>query len=400
MSTGLNNEQEAWQAQCRTFALEVIRPVAGELDRHARFPSEILSRAASAGLYDPSLPQRLAGDPGGLLGAIYAEELHYGCAGVALALGAATAVAGAIATQGTSEQFQRWVPQCYGVGDQPAVAAYALTEPHAGSDARSLRTSARRSGQGWVIDGHKTMINNGGIAGVTLVVATVEPDLGPAGQATFVIPAGTPGLHSSQPLQKLGLCASHTADLVLDDVHVGEESLLGGRERLERRIERARVRAPAHSSSAGGGPAVLAVEATRPLFAAGAVGIARAAYEWTLAYLQTRRAEVQDAAAPLIADLASEIDAARLLVYRARSLAGGGVALAGGEGSMSKLKASRVATWGVSALMDVVGPHAGSTDCPLGKWLRDATAFEMLEGTTQIQRRVVARAQLRQGLAP
>lgn len=393
---GLSDEQLEWQRRCRTFAVDVIRPLAAELDRDARFPFEIFGAARDAGLYDSSLLERLAEDPGGLLAAIYAEELHFGCAGVALALGAATAVAATIALQGTPDQYAQWRACCYGDGGQPAVAAYALTEPHAGSDVHSLRTRARPLGKGWVIDGQKTMINNGGIAALTLVVATVEPDLGPAGQATFVIPAGTHGLASSKPMEKLGLRASHTADLFLEDVRVGEESLLGGSERLLRRVERARKRSPAaRSGSTTGSPATLAVEVTRPLFGAGAVGIARAGYEWTLAHLETRPVEVQEAAAPLIADLASEIDAARLLVYRASSHARAGVRLSGGEGSMSKLKASRVATWALSAAMDAVGPRAGSNDCPLGKWLRDATAFEVLEGTTQIQRRVIARAQRR-----
>ena len=290
---------------------------------------------------DSGLLGRLGQDAGGQYAPIYAEELHWGCAGVALALGAATAVAAMIATQGTPEQFELWAPRCYGERGDPGVAAFALTEAHAGSDVSALRTLARRAGEDWVIDGSKTIINNAGIAHVTLVVAAVEPGLGPAGQATFLIEKGTKGMSASAPLPKLGVRASHTADLYLDDCRVPAAALLGGREALERRLARARTRAQSPGTPGQRSRALAATEMTRPLFAAGAVGIARAAYEWTLERLGELPAPERQFAEQVLADVASEVDAARLLVRRAAGLARAGVALSGGEGSMSKLPGGR-----------------------------------------------------------
>src|SRR5437868_2527360 len=182
----------------------------------------------------------MGSDPDGLLGVIYTEELHWGCAGIALAISASSLAAAGIAASGTPEQIARWVPECFGIGDDVKLGAYAVTEAGAGSDVNSLRTTAKREGDEWVLSGTKVFISNGGIADVTVVVATVDPDLGHRGQASFVVPKDTPGFRMGKKEDKLGIRASQTAEIVLEDCRVPMENLLGGLDKLERKLERAR----------------------------------------------------------------------------------------------------------------------------------------------------------------
>ena len=390
MDFALTDDQRAWQEHCHRFADEVMRPAAEEHDRDERFPREVMLEARRRGLYDIELLGRVGADPDGLMAPILAEELHWGCAGMALALGASTGVVASIAGEGTPEQVGRWLPECYGQGDEIKLAAYAVTEPGAGSDTAAVATTARRRNGGWALNGVKTMIGNGGIADVTLVVASVDPSLGRRGQATFIVPKGTPGLAQVRRQPKLGVRASHTAEIELSDCELGTDLLLGGEERLEQRLEKARARAASGGGGGGGSTRALALgELTRPLFAAGAVGIARAAYEWALERVESDEQAVQQA----LADVATEIDAARLLTWRAAWMARNGIAMAAGEGSMAKLKAADVAVWACSTLMDLVGPAAGAATHPLGKCLRDAKVFQIFEGTAQVLRGSVARLQ-------
>jgi alkylation response protein AidB-like acyl-CoA dehydrogenase len=403
------DEQLEFEAHCRRFASEVIRPVAARHDREESTPWEVIAAARSQGLQGIELIQRFGTDPDGILGPIYAEEMHWGCAGIALALSGSSLAAAGLASSGTPEQIARWVPECFGIGDEIKLGAYAVTEPQAGSDVKSLRTTARRDGDEWVLNGTKVFITNGGIADVHVVVATVDPTLGHRGQASFIVAKGTPGLSQGKKESKLGIRASHTAEVILEDCRVPLENLLGGIERLERKLERAR----SGESSGRASNALATFELTRPIVGASALGIARAAYEWTIAYLlgdgvigdplegwldssstagrpPLERQSVQQR----LADVAMEIDCARLLVQRASWMGRNGIALTGGQGSMSKLKAGDVAMWATRTCMDLVGPFALSTDCPLEKWFRDAKIFQLFEGTAEIQRQVIARMQV------
>src|SRR5213079_166747 len=157
-----------------------------------------------------------------------------------LAIQASSPAAAGIASSGTPEQIARWVPECFGLGDEIKMGAYAVTEAGAGSDVKSLRTTARRDGDEWVLNGQKVFITNGGIASVHVVVATVDPTLGHRGQASFVVPPGTPGLRQGKKERKLGIRASHTAEVLLEDCRVPADCLLGGSERLQARLDRAR----------------------------------------------------------------------------------------------------------------------------------------------------------------
>src|SRR5439155_31909 len=272
----------------------------------------------------------------------------------------------AIRQAATDEQLTRWAPECFGSADDVKLAALAVTEPGGGSDVRSIQTRARRDGSDWVIDGQKVFIGNGGIADVHVVVATVEPEAGHRGQGVFIVPKGTAGLRLLRKLDKLGCRASHTGEIVFEDCRVPGEYLLGGDERLEERIAKGReaergAPPPASADDEGGTAAAVqrrssaalgAFERTRPMVAAQAIGIARAALEFARDYAVQREAfgepiiENQGVSFPL-ADLAADIDAARLLTWRAAWMAAQRMPFEHAEGSdrkSTRLNSSHVAS--------------------------------------------------------
>jgi alkylation response protein AidB-like acyl-CoA dehydrogenase len=390
----LSDEQIEWQRKCHVFARDVMRPVSAHYDRTQETPWDVLKAAAEEGLYGMEYIQAMGSDPGGLFGVINAEEMHWGCAGIALSLSASGLAAAGIASSGTPEQMAQWVPDCFGTRDEVKLGAYCVTEAGAGSDVKALRTTAKRDGDDWVINGTKIFISNGGIADVNVVVATVDPTLGHRGQASFIVPKGTPGLSAGKKEDKLGIRASRTGEVVFEDCRIPMDYLLGGIEKLEAKLERAR----SGQSTGRASGALATFEMTRPLVGASAIGIARAAYEWTLDYLETQSIDGTPAletqgVQQVMADVATEIDASRLLCWRAAWMARNGVPLTGGQGSMSKLKAGDVTMWATTRLMDLVGDFASSTDCPLEKYFRDAKIYQIFEGTAQVQRLVVSRLQ-------
>ncbi len=252
---------------------------------------------------------------------IAAEELFWGDAGIGLSIFGSGLAAAGISANGTPEQVMEWVPQCYGTPDDIKLGAFCVSEPDAGSDVSSLRTRAvyDAAKDEWVLNGIKAWITNGGIADLHVVVATVEPDLKGRGQASFVVPPGTKGLSQGQKYKKHGIRASHTAEVILDDVRVPGRCLLGGKERLDAKLARAR----AAGQSGEKQPAMSTFEATRPAVGAQAVGIARAAYEYSLDYAKERTAFgkpiiMNQGIAFKLADMRMEIDAARLLVLAGR----------------------------------------------------------------------------------
>jgi acyl-CoA dehydrogenase len=397
MDFGLNDDQLTYQAECRRFAEEVIRPAAAKHDREESTPWEVIQEARRQGFGGLEGMQRAAEDPDGQMQPIMAEQFHWGCAGIALAISGSGLAAAGVASSGTPEQTMRWVPECFGNADEVKLGAYAVTEPQAGSDVKSLKTTAVRDGDEWVLNGTKIFITNGGIADVTVVVATVDPALGTRGQASFVIEKGTPGLSQGKKESKLGIRASHTAEVVLDECRIPLENLLGGEEKLQRKLERGRN----GEKSRGSADALATFEITRPIVGASALGIAQAAYEWTLEYLYGREeGGVQLLTAQRVqqtlADVATEIESARLLVQRASWMGRNGRPMTGGQGSMSKLKAGDVTMWATTTLMDLVGPAAWDTEHPLEKWFRDAKIYQLFEGTAEIQRMVISRMQARE----
>ncbi len=280
MDFALNDEQKEFKQRCRKFAREVIRPAARKHDEEESIPWEVIKEARKQGFGTLESIQRSAADPEGQFQVISAEEFHWGCAGTALAISGSGLAAAGIASSGTPEQIMRWVPECFGTGEEIKLGAYAVTEPQAGSDVKSLKTTAKRDGDEWVLNGTKVFITNGGIADVHVVVATVDPALGTRGQASFVVPKDTPGLSQGKKESKLGIRASHTAEVVLEDCRVPGDCLLGGEEKLEKKLQRGR-----EGKKSRGADALATFEVTRPLVGASALGIAQAAYEWTLEYL-------------------------------------------------------------------------------------------------------------------
>ena len=396
MDFAYTDEQLEYKARCRAFARDVIRPAAPQHDREESTPWEVIREAREQGFGTLEGMQRSAEDEQGQMQVIWAEESHWGCAGTALAISGSGLAAAGIAASGTPEQIMRWVPDCFGDAEEIKLGAYAVTEPQAGSDVKSLKTTAKRDGDEWILDGTKVFITNGGIADVTVVVATVDPELGTRGQASFIVPKDTPGLSQGKKETKLGIRASHTAEVVLEECRIPAEYLLGGEEKLQKKLERARS-----GQKSRGADALATFEVTRPIVGASALGIAQAAYEWTLEYLDARA----EGGVPLLqtqriqqtlADVATEIEAARLLVQRAAWMGRNGVPMRGGQGSMSKLKAGDVAMWATTTLMDLVGPDAWNTEYPLEKFFRDAKIYQLFEGTAEIQRMVISRMQARE----
>jgi alkylation response protein AidB-like acyl-CoA dehydrogenase len=408
MNFALSDEQREFRDYVHRFAVEEIRPAAAQHDADESIPWGAIKAARKWGIDGIDHLQRVSSDPDGQLSVIYAEELYWGCAGIALAISGSTLAAAGLASSGTPEQIAQWVPECFGTADEIKLGAYAVTEPQAGSDVKSLRSTAKLDGDEWVLNGTKVVITNGGIADVHVVVATVDPELGHRGQASFIVPKGTPGFRQGKKESKIGIRASHTAELVMEDCRIPAEYLLGGMDKLERKLERARSGQSSRTSNA-----LETFELTRPLVGASAIGIARAAYEWTLEYLDNgvsvdplgewldesstagRLPIERQAVQQRLADIATEIDCSRLLVQRAAWMGRNGQPMSGGQGSMSKLKAGDVAVWATRTCMDLVGPVAQSTDCPLEKWFRDAKIYQLFEGTAEIQRLVISRMQAR-----
>jgi hypothetical protein len=376
------------------FADAVVRPAAHEWDEREEFPWPVVQEAAKVGLYSFDFIAQSFGDPSGLMLPVAAEELFWGDAGIGLAIFGSGLAAAGIAGNGTPEQLMEWVPQCYGTADDVKLGAFCVSEPDAGSDVSSLRTRAvyDEATDEWVLNGTKAWITNGGIADVHVVVATVDPALKSRGQATFVVPKGVPGLSQGQKYAKHGIRASHTAEVVLDDVRVPGRMLLGGKDKLDAKLARAREAGVTGAKQ----PAMATFEATRPTVGAQAIGIARAAYEYALEYAKERTAfgkpiAMHQGIAFKLADMATEVDAARLLVHRAAWQARNG-GLHRGEGSMSKLKAGEVAVWVTEQAIQILGGYGYTREYPVERWHRDAKIYTIFEGTSEIQRLVIARA--------
>jgi acyl-CoA dehydrogenase len=287
-----------------------------------------------------------------------------------------------------------WLPECFGTPGDVKVAAFCVSEPDAGSDVSALRTTARydEATDEWVLNGQKAWATNGGIASVHVVVASVDRELGSRGQAAFIVPPDTNGLTQGTKVKKHGLRASHTADVFLDDCRVPGRCLLGGKEKLDAKLAYAREGTRSKSQAA-----MQTFEATRPVVGAQAIGIARAAYEYALDYAKERkqfgRAIVENQAiAFALADMKMEIDAARLLVWRASWMGRTGQKFTAAEGSMSKLKAGEVAVWATERAMHILGGNGYTREYPVERWHRDAKIYTIFEGTSEIQRLVIARA--------
>ncbi|MGI5350881.1 acyl-CoA dehydrogenase family protein [Streptomyces sp. CA-250714] len=394
----LNDDQKEVRDWLHGFAADVMRPAAAEWDEREETPWPIIQEAAKIGLYSLDFYAQQYFDPTGLGIPMTMEELFWGDAGIALSIvGTGLAAVGVLAN-GTEEQIGTWVPQMYGDAADVKVAAFCSSEPDAGSDVASMRTRAvyDEAKDEWVLNGTKTWATNGGIANVHVIVASVDPELGSKGHASFIVPPGTPGLSQGQKFKKHGIRASHTAEVVLDNVRVPGHCLLGGKEKLDERLARARERAKKGSGERIKNAAMATFEASRPAVGAMAVGTARAAYEVALDYAKTREQfgrpiiDNQGVAFQL-ADMRTSVDAARLLVWRASWMGVTGRKFESAEGSMSKLFASETAKKVTAQAIQILGGNGYTREYPVERMHRDAAIYSIFEGTSEIQRLVIAR---------
>ena len=396
-SLHLSDDQLQIKDWIHQFAVDVMRPAAQEWDDREEFPWPVVQEAAKIGLYGIDFMMSAMGDPSGLTLPVAIEEIFWGDAGLGMAIMGSGLAAAGISGNGTPEQVMEWVPQCYGDASKVQLGAFCVSEPDAGSDVSNLRTRAvyDEANDEWVLNGTKAWITNGGIADVHVVVAAVDPELKGRGQASFVVPPGTKGLSQGQKYLKHGIRASHTAEVVLDDVRIPGRCLLGGKEKLDAKL--ARAREMGHSGEKQ--PAMATFEATRPTVGAQALGIARAAYEYALDYAKERKAfgkpiVMHQAIAFKLANMATEIDAARLLIWRAAWLSRNG-GFTNGEGSMSKYKASEVAVRVTEDAIQILGGYGYTKEFAAERHLRDARLFTIGGGTSDIQRLIISRDLLR-----
>jgi acyl-CoA dehydrogenase len=393
-SMDLNEDQITLRDWVHGFAEQQMRPIAAEWDEREETPWAFIQEAAKIGIYGLDFMMNAVADPTGLSMMIALEELAWGDAGLCMALMGTSLGVAAILSNGTREQQIEWIPQCYGTPDDVKIAAFGVSEPDAGSDVSSLRTRAiyDESNDEWILNGTKTWITNGGIANVHVIVASVDPKLGSRGQASFIVPEGTPGISMGQKFKKMGIRASHTAEVILENCRVPGTCLLGGKEKLDEKLARVREGKKATNQAA-----MATFEATRPAVGAQALGIARAAYEYSLEYAKERkqfgRAIIENQGIAFkLANMKMSVDASRLLIWRAAWMAATHKPFTSGEGSMSKLFASETAVKVTEEAIQILGGYGYVREYPVERWHRDSKIYTIFEGTSEIQRLIVARA--------
>jgi len=386
VSLALSDEERMVQQMAHEFARKEIRPVAQYFDEHEETPYDIIRKAAGIGMGVSRESTLGEGLSSALLPSILAEELSWGCAGIALAVNSSGLAAAAIAATGSPEQRDRWLPEIASDETTVRLGAMCLTEPDAGSDVSNIQTTATRDGDDYVLNGEKQFITNGGIADVHVVFATEDRSKGWGGLGAYVIPKGTPGLEPGTVWKKMGIRASHTANVVLNNCRIPADYKLGG---------------GGGAGGSGGGPgalgALMTLERTRPVVGAYALGIGRAAYEYALDYAKQRvqfgRPIIKNQGVSfMLADMAMAVDSARLMVWRAAWMGGANVPYLQAEGSMAKCFASDMAMKVTVDAVQVLGGQGYMRDHPVEKWVRDAKIFQIFEGTNQIQRMVIGRA--------
>ncbi len=359
----------------RSFAEQVLAPRAAELDRTGGFPDKSLSQAAQLGLLGVNVPERLGGVEAGVIAYSHVViELAKACASTTVAVCVSNMVAEVICSFGTVEQQQEHVPKlCAGAYK---VGGFALSEPGAGSDPSSMRTRARPTDHGWVIDGSKLWITSGSDAGLFVVWARTSDGPGTHGITAFLVRGDAPGLRRGKPEHKMGLCGSTTTPLELSDVEVGRDALLG-------QVDK------------GFRVAMMALDGGRIGVASQALGVGLAAVESARRYALDRRqfgAPIANFQAIqwMLADSAAELEAARLLILRAAWLKENSRAFTR-EASMAKLFASERACRACDRAIQIHGGYGYTREFPVERYFRDARVAMIYEGTSEIQRMVIAR---------
>jgi alkylation response protein AidB-like acyl-CoA dehydrogenase len=377
MDLELDETQQLIAKTARDYAERVIRPVAAQLDREERFPAEILTGLAELGLMGVNVPEALGGAEAGVVSySLAMTEVARACASTAVTMAVTNMVAEVISRFGTEAQQQRHVPRL--TSGEYAAGAFALSEPEAGSDPGGMRTVAERVPGGFVLRGQKQWITSGGRAGVMVVWARTGGP-GTRGISTFLVERGTPGLKPGKHEDKLGLRASETVPITFDDCHVPEDALLG-------------------ELNQGFRVAMMALDGGRIGIASQALGIATAAFEEAAAYALERKqfgTPIADFPAIqwMLADSRTELDAARLLTLRAAALKEASRPFSR-EASMAKLYATEAANRICNRAVQIHGGYGYVRDFGAERHLRDVRATTIYEGTSEIQRTVIARSVL------
>jgi alkylation response protein AidB-like acyl-CoA dehydrogenase len=379
----LTEEQKEFQKLARDFTRKEIRPVAHIYDETEEMPWDVIKKAAKLGLTSYRYPEEYGGlginDPIATL--LITEELAWGCAGIAVAINGTGLAASGIMVTGTEEQKKKYIPM-FCDPDNPMLGAMGLTEPGAGSDVASMTTTALKEGDEYVLNGTKQFITNGGIADVHVIFAQTDKSKGWDGIAAFVVDKGNPGLRMGRKEKKMGVRASHTAQVILEDCRIPVENRLGGE--------------PGSPTFITGLGALKMLEATRPAVGAAALGIARAAYEYALEYAKERKQFGKpiiknQGIAFKLADMATEIEAARLLLWKAAWMVQHRMPFSRGEGSMAKLMAGDIAVKTTNEAIQILGGYGYIREYPVEKFARDAKIYQIWEGTSEIQRLVISR---------
>jgi alkylation response protein AidB-like acyl-CoA dehydrogenase len=369
ISFRLTPEQQDLQRLAHEFAERELRPIAAEWDEREDYPPDLLAKAARLGLTSYSIPREYGGGGvGAVTASLIAEELSWGCAGLGAGILSTMFPVRPLCRFGTEGQRQRYLRRL--AAESGAVGAIAFTEPHAGSDVNAMRAEARREGDELVLSGEKVYVTNGGIADVTVIFAKLEGAI-----TAFLLENGDPGVLAGRKERKLGLRASYTGSLVLDEARIPGDRILG-------------------EEGQGFHVAMDFFEVSRPQVAASAVGLARAALEYATAYARERHAFgkpliARQGVSFKLAEMAMDVEAARLLVWRACVAVDEGDD-AGLLGSYAKAFSADTAMRAATEAVQVLGGAGVMRDHPVEKWLRDAKVFQIVEGTSEIQRQIVA----------
>jgi len=376
ISFALTEEQKELRALAREFAEKEIRPKAAEYDEHGTHPADVVAKAHEVGLMNPHIPEELGGlGLPGFEGMLIGEELSWGCSGIAVSIVANTLGAGPVLLAGSEEQKREWLSPLL---EEPILCSFGLTEPDAGSDVARIKTTAERRGDEYVLNGSKTFITNAGQAAWTVVFAKTDPSKGHKGLSAFIVPMDAEGVQIEKHLDKMGQRATDTSAFALTDVVVPAANLLG-------------------EEGDGFKIAMQTLDFTRPGTAAGAVGVAQAAFDHAKAYAVERVTFEMPIAMHqgvnfLIADMATEIEAARLLTWQAAWM------LDQGYGRKATLYSSFAKRFSADTAMKVTtdavqvfGGYGYIKEYPVEKLMRDAKLFQIYEGTSQIQRLVIAK---------
>lgn len=369
----LTEDQRDLQKLAREFARREVAPKAAHHDETGEFPWEICKKAWEIGIMNTHIPEEYGGLGLGVLdGCIIGEEIATACSGIGTAMEGNVLAEAPVIVGGSDEQKRKWLAMMV---EEFKLAAYCVTEPDAGSDVQGLKMTARKVGSEYVLNGSKMWITNGGVADWYFVVALSNPDRGARGMSAFIVPKESEGLEIGKKEQNLGQRASDTRAITFNDVVVPEANRIGAEGR-------------------GWFLAMGAFEHTRPVVAAAAVGVARSALEHSARYAKERRAfgvpiARHQAIAFMIADMARDIEAARLLTWKAAVSVDQGRA-SQLDAAIAKLMAADTAMRVTTDAVQIFGGYGYNREYPVEKLMRDAKVFQIYEGTSQIQRGIIA----------